>query len=66
MLKTSLILCCPQIGDAKIYLLNSRGEVISKTQIPIWDVPIGWEVPKKEVGEEGASTEGEYETEWRR
>lgn len=39
-----------QIGDAKIYLLDGKNEVIMKTQVPIWDVPIGREPPKDDEG----------------
>lgn len=40
----------PQIGDIKIYLMMGK-EILAKTQVPVWDVPV---VPPARDGEEPA------------
>ena len=44
-----------QIGDIRVYLVHGKDDVLTKAQVPIWDVPIGREPIKME----GSELEGE-------
>ena len=63
-----------QVADIRIYIMNAKDEVITKTQVPIWDIPIGRELVRREGDESagrrqggggGLAAEGERQRKWR-
>ena len=45
-----------EIGDVRVYLVDAKKNVMAKTQLPIWDIPVGW---APDVKPEETVTEGE-------
>ena len=47
-----------QVADIRIYIMNAKDEVITKTQVPIWDIPIGRELVRREGDESAGRRQG--------